>query len=226
MRVAVRILLCSVAVAVVPSLSHGRPPTSNELVQELTARGEAIRAIEWLVETVTTDERPGRPAAESRRVVHGWWDRKAGRTRWERPQAGLPGSGRPDARTWITTQAVPPPADVFGLAEQLRRCEVTVRADGRGAVAELRARGNLRDTLGVLLEATFNADRLPVRLATFGSDHRTFREVTIVWTRQRGVWFPESVTTVYPGSGNTLRQVDRYVVLRANAALSGTLFLP
>jgi len=179
-----RVFLCSLLAVVQPVPAHARPPAVDELIAKLVACRDAIRSLDLSVETVWSSERPGQQLAESRQVVRALWDRKAAKARWEPPQSGILESGRRIAEPRIAAQVVPPPIALFGLVERLSQSEVAVRAAGTGFVAELRAKGAMREELGILLEVTFNRDGLPVRLMSFGSRHQCIDEVTIVWSRQ------------------------------------------
>jgi hypothetical protein len=138
----------------------------------------------------------------------------------------MDGEGRRKKGIRIAAQLVPPPDWLFGLPERLAGSDVSIRSESGASVVAVWASGALRDVLGPLQEIEFGPDGLPVRRTTFGVNHQPQEDVRIVWSRRSSIWFPEVVTFTYPGRRNSMSRTERYTVVRVNAAIAATVFVP
>ena len=207
-------------------------PSAGPFVDRLHAVRSDIRSLECVEETHWRDERPGQTPVEHRRIERVSFRSDISKVRREALDEhgsplpiAAPGSSRTATGYAVArVQRHPSPVWLFELAETLARAGTAWRREGGLSVAALHfgGRTSVRDPPSA--EVAFNADRLPIRLVTFGASHDILDEVHLTWGRQRGGWFPSKIETTYHSVENTLHKTVTYRDTRINPVLSATLF--
>lgn len=214
-------------------LAGPSPARASEILPLLTPLQELrdrLSTLEFLEEAAIDDRRePGglRSFRTRRRIL---FSRREGKVRVEpadgrprKPPPQRPGLSRSATGVTIRSQGFPEPVWLFDCLAALERQPATARRGTDGAIVvdaylELPS-GRVRTR-----RVTFSSDRLPVRIRTYGPRGTVLDDIAVTWRRAGLYAFPSHATMVLRSRRNTVRAEIRYTEVRADGAMSATVF--
>ncbi len=223
-------LLAFLFLASVPVSAYGDDDLSQDLVRPLERLAQGIRSLSFVEDVRWENSWKGKPPKIQHYTTHVHFRRDLGKLRREgkRPLSDLQGqpqlarAAKNEKHVMVAVTAGSEPISLFKLHQTFRGAKVTVRREGRTTVAEVKKPQKKKQS--PLFKVIFNRDRLPVKLLTFGVQHKVLDEITVQWQRHGKHWFPSTIVTVYHSQQNTLTETTRYRSVVINPVLSATLF--